>query len=854
MIGRHTRRKENGRALRRKAPKQLKKQPGPTDQEKAEINMQSITSSYLLRLNDGWTIENADKSFHIPMNVPGDVHSALLDNEKIPHPYWRDTEPSLDWVHEQEWSAMTSFDFDGDTSKRHIVTFMSVDCLTTVYLNDQEIGRCDNQFKRWDFETSGALRNGENSLRVVFHSNSNAAIDAAKQSTIPTPYLSFNNRLPHYNYLRKTQCHAGWDWNIALSPIGFYDDIFLSVADPVQLDDFMVRQKHHENGNVTLELDVHFVARDLGEIELEASICGVDTNVLINYNPGENTHSISIDIETPALWWPVGKGEQTLHTLEVRLGATTRARKIGFRDIKLDTSADAIGNRFAFIINGEEMFMRGANWIPADAMPQNCTPETVRDRLQSAVDANMNMIRVWGGGQYEPDWFYDMCSEMGILVWQDFMFACNLYPAHDKTWLKSIREEARYQVKRLSGQACMVLWCGDNELVGALNWYDESKADRDRYLAIYDRLNHSLEEAIDELEPDIPFWPSSPSVGPLNFSDGWHDDTSGDMHFWDVWHSSKDFEHYRTVKPRFCSEFGFQSFPSMKVIEGFTEPEDRNVSSKVMDVHQRNEGGNSRIVETISRYFRFPDGFEDMVYLSQISQALAMKTSIEFWRAQTPRCMGTLYWQLNDTWPVASWSSLEYGGNWKLTHYSARRFFAPVLVTAQPDESGDDIVFYAVSDLRAPTNHSLKIELVSVTGEISTHKILNVKSAPNNATEVYRMQASQIPADTFLHFTWADQDGQILGENDYLPLRPKAYAFETPNIEVTQSVADDGGVQLTFTTDKPALFVTFDHGGEDIYSDNCFTLLPNREKTINITRQRARTHTDAAKTLHYLKG
>ncbi|GLQ17353.1 beta-mannosidase [Maritalea porphyrae] len=816
--------------------------------------MQSITSPFLLHLNDGWTIESADKSKCADLRVPGDVHSALLASEQTPNPYWRDTEQSLDWIHEQEWTASTDFEFEGDICKRHILTFMSVDCVATVHLNDVEIGQCNSQFKRWDFDTSAALKLGKNALRVTFHSNSEAAADAAARSTIPTPYLSFNNRLPHYNFLRKTQCHAGWDWNIALSPLGFYDDIFLSVADPVQFDEFMVRQKHHENGNVTLELDVHFAAHGVGEIELEASICGVDTSALINYYPGENRHSISIEIDNPVLWWPVGRGEQILHRLEVRLGDVVRTRKIGFRDIKLDTSADEIGNRFAFCINGEEMFMRGANWIPADALPQNCSPETIRDRLQSAVDANMNMIRVWGGGQYEPDWFYDMCSEMGIFVWHDFMFACNLYPAHDKTWLKSVREEARYQIKRLSGQACMALWCGDNELVGALNWYDEGKADRDRYLAIYDRLNHSLEEAVDELEPDIPFWPSSPSVGPLNFSDGWHDDRSGDMHFWDVWHSSKDFEHYRTVKPRFCSEFGFQSFPSMKVIEGFTEPEDRNVSSKVMDVHQRNEGGNSRIVETISRYFRFPDGFENMVYLSQVSQSLAMKTSIEFWRAQAPRCMGTLYWQLNDTWPVASWSSLEYGGNWKLTHYAAKRFFAPILITAQPDEENGDIVFYAVSDLEGASTLSLNIELVSISGEVNTHKVLDVECVPNSAQSVYRMKASDVPTNAFLHFTWADKAGRKMGENDYLPQRPKAYAFETPAIEVRQSIAEDGGAQVTLVSDTPALFVTFDHGGADIYSDNCFTLLPNREKTIYIARKRGGDTFNTAKSLHYLKG
>jgi beta-mannosidase len=381
----------------------------------------------------------------------------------------------------------------------------------------------------------------------------------------------------------------------------------------------------------------------------------------------------------------------------------------------------------------------------------------------------------------------------------------------------------------------MALWCGDNELVGALTWYPESQQNRDRYLAIYDRLNHALEEAIDTLQPDIAFWPSSPSAGRLDYADAWHHDRSGDMHFWDVWHSSKDFEHYRTVRPRFCSEFGFQSFPSMSVIESFTAPDDRNVSSKVMDVHQRNPGGNSRIVETISRYFRFPERFEDMVYVSQISQALAMQTAIEFWRANAPRTMGTLYWQLNDTWPVASWASLEYGGNWKLTHYLARRFFAPILVTAQPNEETGDIEIFAIADQAQTEQIKVRAELVSTKGDITLVGDYEALLEANKPNVVHKISAGDVPDDCFLHLSWFSHDGQLLGENDYLPHRPKHYAFQTPNIDVAVS---HNGHEVTLSTDQPALYVTYDHGSKNIYSDNCFTLLPGRPKTIKLTRER----------------
>lgn len=498
--------------------------------------------------------------------------------------------------------------------------------------------------------------------------------------------------------------------------------------------------------------------------------------------------------------------------------------------------------------------MRGANWIPADALLQRATPQAVEDLLDSALDANMNMLRIWGGGTYEPDWFYAMCSEKGLLIWQDFMFACNLYPSNDRDWLDGVRHEARQQIRRLSQHPCMALWCGDNELIGTLGWFDEAKADRDRYLALYDRLNHALEEAIEDEAPGIPWWPSSPSVGPLNFGDGWHDDTSGDMHFWDVWHSAKDFEHYRSVRPRFCSEFGFQSFPSTRLIESFTDVEDRNVSSPVMDVHQRNKGGNSRIVETIGRYFRFPDSFEDMCWLSQIGQGLAMKTAIEFWRSNKPRCMGTLYWQLNDTWPVASWASLEYGGGWKATQYLARRFYAPVMVTVQPDAATGEIVLWAINDTGVEVALTLDARAVRFEGETTGIGTWQATCPPDRAVEVVRLAPDALSRDAFLHFDWTDAAGIHVGENEYLPQRPKAYDIGTPTIMVDEGAAPDGTPQVTLNTDRPALWVTWDLGGDTVWSDNCFTLLPGRPKVLRALRRRSSHLPDRPPEARALKG
>lgn len=796
----------------------------------------SEASADRIDLSQGWSVSN--EAHHVPLPVPGDVHSALLDAGLIGDPYWRDSETSLDWVHESEWTATLDFDLAAKQAGQWTLSFDGIDCVAEVWLNDILLGQAANRFLRHDFETGDALTIGRNCLKVLFRSNSKEAKRLAAASPYPVPYIAWNNRLPHYNFLRKPQCDAGWDWNIALSPLGLCGPVTLKRTTIARLDDVMVRQQHRD-GSVTLEVDLYYTGFEGGMVEAELNCDHQTMRHSAQVWPGQGSTRLKLTIDDPELWWPAGYGQQRLYDLKLRFGAEHRPLRIGLRQVELVTDADETGNRFAFKVNGREIFMRGANWIPADALPARATPEVVRDLLTSAVEANMNMIRVWGGGQYEPDWFYEMCSEMGLMVWQDFMFACNLYPAHDQDWLKSVRLEAQQQIRRLSSQPCMALWCGDNEVIGALKWFEESKANRDHYLAVYARLNMALEDAIAEARPDIAFWPSSPSVGRLNFGDGWHDDTSGDMHFWDVWHSSKDFEHYRSVQPRFCSEFGFQSFPSNRVIASFTEEEDRNVSSRVMDVHQRNPGGNSRIVETLARYFRFPEKFEDMTWLSQVSQALAMKTAIEFWRSAKPRCMGTLYWQLNDTWPVASWASLEYGGGWKLTHYLARKFYAPVLVTAQPHENTEETVLWAINDTSETVHLHVTACRVCVSGGMAEAGVWARPCPTGNAVEIARIPRGALGEDEFLTFSWQDADGSHSGENDYLPLRPKDYRFADPNIHV-----EDDGDSISLTAERPALFVTLDHGGSDIWSDNGFTLLPGIPKVVHRSRARGGVHGD----------
>jgi len=788
-----------------------------------------------LPLHEGWTLLHPARDIALPVSVPFDVHSRLIESGIIGDPYWRDRELELDWVHEEEWTLVRQVEIEQHELTGHwTLSLARLDCCTSVRVNDTVVGKTASQFVRHDLDIGAALVAGENRIEITFHSNSRRAAEAAEAFPFELPYLDWNCRIGHTNHLRTNACHAGWDWNIALMPLGIHGSVRLRRNAAVRLDEIKVVQHHvgdREAGRVRVCVSAYAHGFAVAETELSVSFHGQRIAHPVRILPGENRLEVAFDLDAPELWWPAGYGAQPLHTLVVSLDGQQIRRQVGLREVRLLTTPDRIGARFAIAVNGCEIFMRGANWIPADALPERCTPAVMEGLLGAARDAHMNMLRVWGGGQYEPDGFYDLCDRLGILVWQDFMFACNHYPAANPAWLALVRREAHQQVRRLSSHACVALWCGDNELVGALNWFEVTRANRDRYLANYVILNHALEEVVTAEAIDIPFWPSSPSSGRLDFGDAWHDDRSGDMHFWDVWHSAKEFEHYRSVRPRFCSEFGFQSFPSLTAIERFTEPEDRNVSSPIMDIHQRNDGGNGRIVETIARYFRFPDGFEEMVYLSQVSQGLAMQTAIEFWRSQKPRCMGTLYWQLNDTWPVASWASLEHGGAWKVCHSMARRFYAPVLCTVQPDAATGEAVVWAIADTPDGANLTLDLSIEGFDGSRTGHGTHGVVVPPDRAVEVVRLPAGAVPEQAFLHLHWHDAGQRHVGENVWFPKRFKAYSL--PEAQVTARWREvDGERVLELQTDAPALYVSVGLGDTTVWSDNAFTLLPGRAKRI----------------------
>jgi len=770
----------------------------------------------IIDLAGQWSLADSDGDHATTIVLPGDVHSALFGAGIIPDPYFGRNEYEVRWVAERDWLLARDVEI-ADPAMELVIE--AIDTVAEVRINGQMVLKAANAFRGWRVDLSGVATAGTNRIEILVRSSLREGERRQAAQPFYVPWHKGNCPLPNGNMLRKPQCDFGWDWNIALAPLGIYGAIRLEPKRAVRIAGISVVQRH-EAGSVTLMLSAK-VDGDAAGKRVEFAIDGQACSATVMAGRAD----AEITIDNPELWWPAGLGAQTLHDLELRLDDQVVRRRIGLRSLDLVVEDDG---GFKFRVNGRDVFARGANWIPADALPGRITPDKTRGLLQSAVDANMNMIRVWGGGRYEPDWFYDLCDELGLMVWQDFMFACNLYPS-TPDFLAEIDAEVREVVSRIGHHACMALWCGDNELLGALTWFEESRDNRDRYLVAYDRLNRTVETALKETAPEANWWPSSPSPGYMNFGDAWHDDSSGDMHFWSVWHEGRDFEHYRDVSPRFCSEFGFQSYPSMDVVRTFADAEDFNIAAPVLESHQKNAGGNARIAETMFRYFRFPEGFENFVYLSQVQQGLAIKTAVTHWRSLKPHCMGTLYWQLNDTWPVASWSSLDYGGGWKLLHHMARHFFAPVAVFVVPADNG--FAFKAVNDTRADVSISLEVFAVTPTG--AARPLASGEKQVTTDTAVPVLSVSGLAENEFLAWKWSATDGSA-GGDIFAPKPFKTYDLLAPKISL--ETRRDGSVwRLTLRSEAPAFFVALEAGIAGRFSDNAFTLFPGFAAEITFT-------------------
>jgi beta-mannosidase len=700
-------------------------------------------------LDHGWQFRQVMASSDpetgwMPATVPGDVHLDLLVNKKIPDPFYRDNESKLQNIQDESWEYRNTFDAAPSLLSRSNLdlVFDGLDGPSRVFLNGSLVLSGTNSFRVWRIPTKSRLHAGKNELRVVFAS----PVKAAALLAAADPWQPKTQTAPK-TYLRKPAYEYGWDWGPTFVTSGIWRSVRLEAWDKARIADFAIRQR-----DVSRE-----VAHVDAEVEIEAAHNGL-ANVMVHYTDGAkpasttrpvdlhaglNTVTLPIEIRQPKLWWPAGYGDQPLYTFTAAISAVPQPQavsdqrevKTGLRSIVLDRHPDKWGRSFQLVVNGIPVFAKGADVIPFDSFPNRVTTADYRRILESARDAKMNMIRHWGGGYYETDEFYQICDELGIMVWQDFMFGNDWQPG-TYSFKLNIEAEAEDQVRRLRNHPSIVLWCGNNETEGAMGWAPRPALPADvRYQMWQDYLTEFsgiLPRVVASLEPEVPYWPSSPSADYEALSDHYQ---SGDTHIWDVWHGRVPFSTYETHHARFVTEYGFQSFPEMQTIEAFTEPGDRvSIFTPVMLAHQKNNEGNSIIHDYLLKDYPEPKDFASFLYVSQVLQAEGIKIGAEHFRRSRPETMGSIFWQLNDCWPVASWSSIDYYGRWKALQYYARRFYAPILVS--PHVEDGSVQVYIVSDKTVSTPATLRVRLMDFDGKVLLDEKHDVSIDPL-ASKVY---------------------------------------------------------------------------------------------------------------------
>jgi len=800
-------------------------------------------------LDGSWQLRESGTAEWLDATVPGGVHLELMAAGRISDPFVADEELRVQWVAERDWEYRCEFTVDADVlaQQRSELVFDGLDTFAAIELNGEPLGRADNMFRSWRFDVTGRLRLGINEIAVTFES----AVRRGAEMDGERHLDSANDQLPGAPHLRKAPCHFGWDWGPKLPNIGFWQGVRLQAWSGARFADVRIAQSI-EGGQARIS------ARGSVEEATPGAAASLSARLRVT-RPGGGAQGqtqsaaprlefdLGIDVTDPELWWPNGLGDQPLYQVDVELFdgdrvLDTRAFRVGLRRLALRRDKDEWGESFEFVVNGVPVFAKGTNWIPADSFPARATPAVVAGLLESAAAANHNMIRVWGGGYYETEAFYDACDRLGILVWQDMMFACSVYPLDRPDFIDSVRAEVREQVRRLRHRACLAVWCGNNELeIGWPHWgwdrpeYAELKAAWLRFFV------DDLPSCVAAEDPATPYWFGSPSSGrPLEEPPS---DRSGDYHEWTVWHALEPFESYTKEHYRFVSEFGFESMPAMATIEAFApDPADWNTGSPLLDHHQRCSRGNARILAYMSEQFRLPHDFESIVYLSQILQAEAMRVGVEHWRRDRARCGGALYWQLNDCWPVSSWSSIDYFGRWKALHYASRRFFDPVLLSVRVE--GDAAALWVVNDTAAPVSGEIRWSLERLDGYVASAGTAPVSGAGVSATFVASIL---LPASIEeRRVTVVVAEFLVAGRRRALvvtPLAPdKHMALTRADIDWSVEAAGSGagsqaaasGAVVRLKSDTLARWVEITLEGADVVlSDNYFDLPAGREVTVS---------------------
>lgn len=790
-------------------------------------------------LNGAWTLNIPGTDFlSVPAQVPGSVYHDLLTAELIPDPFYRDNEMDALKLMENDFHYSRSFVIaeqilNGD---KVLLRAEGLDTIASVYVNGELIGLANNMHRIWEFDVKHVLKAGENNIEVRLASPTKYIREAYSKSVAD----GSSDAMVGFPHIRKAHCMFGWDWGPRLPDAGIWRNISIISVEKARIQDVLVKQ-FHEDGKVHLNIRTNLNKYTQDNLIVSVFVTAPDGTILSAHGA-----EAEIVVENPELWWPAGLGAQPLYQVSVTLACgnaqlDTWSRRIGLRTMTVSRRKDEWGESFSHCVNGVDVFAMGADYIPEDNLLPRVNPERTRRLLEDARAANMNCVRIWGGGYYPDDFFYDICDELGLLVWQDFMFACAVYNLTDE-FEENITAEFVDNVRRLRHHASLALWCGNNEMedfVDKGEWVSchRQKAD---YIKMYEYVIPKVLKAED---PQAFYWPASPSSG--GSFDNPQDPNRGDVHYWMVWHGLLPFTDYRNHLFRYVSEFGFQSFPCMETIEAFTAPEDRNVFSYVMEKHQRNASANGRIVSYISQMYLYPSDLDKLVYASQLLQAQAMQYGVEHWRRNRGHCMGAVVWQLNDCWPVASWASIDYFGRWKALQYYEKRFFAPVLIScheegilsqntnvnAEPfqlEKSAHlNVSNETMKEFRGTARWALRNPDASIIEEGTFDVTVPALSAVWLAKQDF---SDRDTYSCYYSYELLDEEGKVVGEGSVFFCPPKHFKFEDPKLNAFVS-----GDEIIVTADKYARSVEIQCGADVLLEDNYFDMNAGT-KTVKILR------------------
>lgn len=736
--------------------------------------------------------------------------------------------------------------------------FKGLDTYADVYLNEKKILEANNMFREWKTSIKPDLKPGENVLKIYFHSP--IKVDIPKWDALPYQYEAGNDQSENggvFNkkvsvFARKAGYHYGWDWGPRLVTSGIWRPVYVEAWDNARINDVFIRQPEVSKSRASLIGEVEILAdKEIDQANVtitEAASGRVLAGQTVSLQKGINKISLPFSIKSPKLWWSNGLGEPHLYSFRTDLTVNNQTsdawtEEVGLRSLKIINRPDKDGKTFYVELNGIPVFAKGANYIPQDNFLPRVTPEQYEKTILDAANANMNMLRIWGGGTYESDLFYQLCDRYGILVWQDFMFACSLYPAEGEL-LENIRQEAIDNVKRLRNHACIALWCGNNECNDAWfnwGWQKRYKAQNPEYeqkiwKQFNDQYNVTLPQVVEEYAPESFYWPSSPFAR----YDGGSDDRNGDRHYWEVWHGKKPIEMYNKERSRFFSEYGFQSFPEFESVKRYApRQEDWDIYSEVMMSHQRGGMHANELIETyLLNEYRKPRNFEAFLYMNHVLQGDAIKTAIEAHRRDMPYCMGTLFWQHNDCWPVAFWASRDYYGRWKAQHYFARKAYRDILVSPIADEDGQ-LKVQIVSDRHKACNGRLEVKVMKLTGEVLNSYKRNVIVDANSSKALFSVPLDEAlkgvrKEDVFIHAVLLTDKGNSNYTNNYFLVKQKEVNY--PKAQLATSVQPiEGGFEVTLSSDNFARAVFIATGdANSSFSDNYFDILPGSSVKVEV--------------------